>query len=120
MTELLSDSEFLQFAQPSEFAVVIVMKATCGACIRFKEEHLEGVKRKFLLEHTPLGLVDKDVLSPEMQRNQNMIPYYPAIWLWYNGKPVTLYEGDRSPNAFADWVHKEVAERRAAARASQV
>ena len=106
--QLRSDQDLLEFPKMHDHAVVIVLASWCGACIDFSKTHLEGVKTKFMLENIPLGLVDSDSLSPNMQRNRDLIPSFPTIIYFRNGQKREHYRGERSPSLLANWVKEQM------------
>jgi hypothetical protein len=107
---LESDQEFFEFPAQHDHSVLIVLADWCGACRNFANTHLEGVKMKFMVEGIPLGIANFANLSTNLQRDKTHLPHFPACWYCRNGQFKELYKGDRSPNAFSDWVQTRMKE----------
>lgn len=109
--ELKSDADFHMFGQQYPHAVIIVLKDGCGACVRFKEGHLDGVLRLMQVEGIPVGIANWADLSPQLRGDTSMFKSWPAILYVRNGWPQQpQYLGDRTPAVLVDWVKKRMAD----------
>ena len=79
--------------------MVVYMSSWCSACVNFTDGTEPQVSTILQNAGYVYGKVYHENLSASTQQNRNLIPHFPSMWIYINGKPAELYLGPRTPLA---------------------